>query len=346
MNYSRVCGACTAAALLVITSAAKAGDSSLPSGYVSVSVPANSDAFVAVPFVQAPTFDGLITAISPNITVASAHGASADSYYVRVNTGAKKGLWSTISAVPSATQLTLADASIQAALVVGDSVTVYPHQTLSTVFPPAMVGITYIQSVSGSNRNTEILEMDNTSVLQNKSAAATYYYLAGVWRKTGSGADFTNYVLPPDKPFIIRNKNNANPLPFAAAKFVAQELWTGRAIPGSTPNDLYVATTRPVAMTLNELQLGGTAAFRDSASASTRHDEILVFDNAATGQNKSASGTYYYIGGVWRKTGSGLDWSNDPSVLPPGAGFIIRRKTSGPVPPASVDWSVINPVLK
>ncbi len=334
MNYSRVCGALTTAALLITSSAM--AESTAPGGYLQINVPANSDAFVSVPFTRPATFKGKITGVSP-LTVASAHGASAATHYVRVIRGSKDGQWSTVATAPTATTLTLADASVQAGIAIGDEIIVYPHQTLSSVFPASLAGISFIPSFSASDRRTEILEMDNTSIQQNKSAAAVYFYLSGVWRKTGSGLDWGGYVLPPDKPFIIRNKLNTNPLPFITSGDMEMNR-TGRAIPGSTNNDLFVAPTRTFGMTLNQLMLGGTTAFRNSDSASARHDELLVFNNAATGQNKSAAFTYYYLGGVWRRTGSGLDWGNDPSVLPAGTGFIIRRKSTGATPPASVDW--------
>ena len=46
-----------------------------------------------------------------------------------------------------------------------------------------------------------------------------------------------------------------------------------------------------------------TGAFRQSPDALNRIDELLVFDNALVGKNKSAAGDYYFRNGAWCKIG-------------------------------------------
>jgi uncharacterized protein (TIGR02597 family) len=85
---------------------------------------------------------------------------------------------------------------------------------------------------------------------------------------------------------------------------------------------------RPVDTTLNNLNLGGTAAFVTSTStlAAGRRDQLLVFSNASVGQNKAPATTYYYNGGIWKKNGAGnTDFGTD--IIPAGVGFIIRKYT-------------------
>ncbi len=298
-----------------------------------VRVPPESDAVVSVPFELPVVYTGTVTVVAGNtITVSGTPFAGqtyAAQFYVRFKSGGRNGLWSTVSA-NTANTLTLADTSVVSGVAVGNQFDLRPHQTLNTVFPAGLAGVSYLTSVSASIRKTEVLTMDNLNVAINKSSSATYYHLSGAWRRAGSAGGFGSIVLPPDQPFVLRNKGNASALLLMMNGQYATGHW-GRLIPthASLSNDLYVNSGRPIAVTLNELMLGGTAAFASSSSASVRADELLVFDNAATGQNKSATATFYYLAGVWRQAGSGADWGNLP-VIGPGTGFIIRKKNGAP----------------
>jgi uncharacterized protein (TIGR02597 family) len=87
--------------------------------------------------------------------------------------------------------------------------------------------------------------------------------------------------------------------------------------------------------------LGGTSAFQSSPSTLVRKDTILTFNNAAPGQNKSASATYYYLAGAgWRKFGLETNSFDNVPVIEPGAGFIIR-KVAGTA--ATNDWQAASP---
>jgi uncharacterized protein (TIGR02597 family) len=64
----------------------------------------------------------------------------------------------------------------------------------------------FLPSPSPVDRLDELLTFDNTAPGQNKSAAATYYYSGGAWRKVGEGTlDVGNdFVFQPGSGFIIR----------------------------------------------------------------------------------------------------------------------------------------------
>jgi len=75
-------------------------------------------------------------------------------------------------------------------------------------------------SISAGNRLDELFIFDNTTLGKNKSAAATYYYLNGGWRKVGSGNTDVggDIVFQPGTGVILRSgagasgvwTNNAN----------------------------------------------------------------------------------------------------------------------------------------
>jgi uncharacterized protein (TIGR02597 family) len=72
----------------------------------------------------------------------------------------------------------------------------------------------FAASPSPGNRTDELLVFDNGVARQNKSAAATYYYWNGAWRKVGAGsASFDDTpVFAPGQGFVIR-KNAAASAP-------------------------------------------------------------------------------------------------------------------------------------
>jgi uncharacterized protein (TIGR02597 family) len=62
--------------------------------------------------------------------------------------------------------------------------------------------------------------------------------------------------------------------------------------------------------------------------ATGRRDQLLVFNNAATGFNKSASATYYYLtNSGWRSTTTG-NTNVGSAVIPAAVGYVIRKATN------------------
>lgn len=60
-------------------------------------------------------------------------------------------------------------------------------------------------SPSAGSRLDELLVFDNTTLVKNKSAAATYYYWNGAWRKVGSTSDVgADLVFTPGSGVILR----------------------------------------------------------------------------------------------------------------------------------------------
>jgi uncharacterized protein (TIGR02597 family) len=336
---------------------------STPVGYIkATTVNTNSDALISVPFHEATEFEGAVVGapvgntITANNTISFPVNGYTNQYFVRFTSGAKEGLWSTVIA-NGANTLTLEDAALVAGVMSGDTFVLQPHQTLNSLFPASLQGTSFIQSPSASIRRTEVLALNLNGIGINKSSVASYYYInqAGTnvgWRLVAASpaqlVDVGHTVIPPGSYMILRNKGVTNTLVCLPAGTVEFGKVGRTLITRSVQNDYYVSSERPVDLTLNQLGLGGTAAFQSSPSPSIRRDTILMFDNDATGQNKSASATYYYI----NQAGTNVGWRlvapapaslvdvGDDILVKAGQGFILRKATGTA---STNDWTVAAP---
>jgi len=297
----------------------------------------NSDVLVSLPFTQDAaatlTVSGKTATgvqVAGPLTVDQYKGA----YYVRFTTGSAAGQWSTIT-TNGATDLTLEITDFLTDVQVGDHFSVYPHQTLSTVFPDSLEGVSY-KATTGLKRNTEILIPSTTGAAVNRSAAATYYYKNGEWKKV-AGSTSDDVVLSPEQYFIIRNNDATDSLTFVTYGKVEPVILSRLVPKNATKNDVGGCTGRPTQVTLAELGLGGSPAFKTTTGLS-RQDELFVFDNDAAGKNKSASATYYYKSGHWKKVGQSGDYDNE--TVPAGAALIIRKVGDAG---SSVTWTQYSP---
>jgi len=319
--------AITAAILLAL--AAQSANAVSAVGYNAVTVPTNSDVLVSVPFTKDASGSFAVSSVTADgVTVTDTLTANAyTNGYVRFTSGGGAGLWSTISANGTG-GFTLANTNALTGVQAGDSFKVYPHQTLASVFPSTMEGVSFKKSASTVSRSTEVLFPNTSSVGINKSPSATYFFYNNAWRKVGSSAStsFNNTVVSPQEYFILRNRST-NTLTYVASGNV-EPVAVGRYVATQTSKDDVAAVSgRPMATTLAGLKLGGTSAFVTSSSSVSRKDELLVFNNSTTGMNKSQAATYYYYNNAWRKVGSAATLSFDNEPLPAGAALIIRKAT-------------------
>ena len=330
-----------ATAALLLTAVTSYGQDNVV-GFTKVTVPASSDVLVSVPFTAAPAATMTVTGKDgTSLTVGDTLTANqyATTYYIRMTSGTAEGRWSTVTSNTTST-LVLTDTSFLSDVANGDTFKVFAHATLDGVFPAELKGRAYEASASLLARKTEVLVPSSNPGI-NKSAGATYYYYNNAWRKVGASPAVNQggTVLSPDSYFIVRN-NGGTQLTFVSAGTV-QAIALARVIPTDTSkNDVPAVTGRVTPVTLAQLGLGGTAAFQTSTSILTRKDELLVFDNGATGINKSAAATYFYYNGAWRKVGASPATSFDGEVLPAGAAVIIRKAagTAG-----SSTWTQVSP---
>ena len=162
----------------------------------------------------------------------------------------------------------------------------------------------------------------------NLSTAATYYFWDGHWRKVGQGTTVKDDdIVPPDRPFWVRHNISSSTYFYARGVALVGKWRVQVRRQPDIKQDNWLAIPRFTTQTLAQSGLISSGAFRASPSPSSRLDELLVFDNTAIAKNKSASATYYYWSGAWRKVGAGsTDLANDP-VFTPGTGVILRAGT-------------------
>lgn len=353
-----------------------------PMGYVTITCLPNSDTIVGLPMRQNADFVGtlsgdpeiLTTIIDPGppevteptgearFTVSGSPNFTVDqyagSYYIKFKDttptpAAGDGQWFAITA-NTADTITVDLNGGSADAVSGAAFEVLKFWTLDELFPPgdcttdpATTGNAIVASTSQltSGRRTTILLPDLLSSGINLSSTSAYYVNAGVWKKVGSGStDFGSTQFWPDNYFTIRHPSTVNA---ATSYTVTGEVETASlniplATNATTSQDNFIGLPRPVDVTLNNLNLGGTSAFMDSTSQLTsgRRDLLLVFDNAAALQNKSATAVYYFHNSIWKKVGGGsTDFGTD--VIPAGGGFMIRKYQTGTG--ATVIWKNTSP---
>lgn len=345
-----------------------------PVGYMSITCPANSDTIVGLPLRQNAAFSGTISAAPDTTTTPGSAiltlsgtpgltpGAYAGSYYVKFAdttpvAAAGDGQWFSITANAASTiTVTLNGGTIAADS--GARLEVLKFWTLNELFNPALcttspstTGNAIVASTSTTTfgRRTSLLFPDLTTNGINLAPSAIYYVHNSIWKRSGADPIDTDYgstQLWPDMYLTIRHTSAVTA---STTYTVTGEVEVGDfVIPLSTQaaaqQDNFIAVTRPVDVSLDNLNLGGTTAFVSSTSETTfgRRDQLMVFDNTLQLQNKAPSAIYFYHAGIWKKSGSLVASQNyGTDVIRAGAGFMIRKYQSGTG--ATVFWKNTNP---
>jgi uncharacterized protein (TIGR02597 family) len=337
-----VAAAICAAGLLAGTGRVAAEVASSAVGYVNIGLLRDSDTIVAVPLAPAIEFTGQFGAIAPaaggrfTASVAGTPGFTADRfkdfYYVRVETGARRGMYFTIVA-NSAAALTLDAAGFDfATIAAGDYFCIRKFWTLATLFPPAAAGtaanpLTASEGTLGPQRRSQVIIPDNGYAGTNLPAVGVYYFTADGWRQAIAGnpaAD--NIILHPDTYFTVRQPTAiADDTTWSLTGSVVGE---DQRIPLFTrtagAQDNAVALNRPIDLKLADSGLETGFAASASTLGPDRRDQLLVFDNSIRSQNKSAAAIYYRVGSNWIKAVSGNPASNN-DVIGATAGFVVRK---------------------
>lgn len=313
-----------------------------PVGFMTIDLPVGSDTIVAAPLTKSPVFQGAVTSRSGfTLTSTGANFGSLTSlpHYVQAVGGSQNGMIFDIAANTTDT-VTLVDNGIQpTGLDAGATYKVVPYWTLSQLFPSTNQGVSFTPSANTlvTGRRTQILFPNTTGTGINRAASATYYFVTNsYWRSTTGGTNnFDNTPVLPDSYFIVRNTtNSASGLKLTVAGSVNVGAMTVQLDSvGSSQNDNYVSLGRPTDITLNDLGLISSGAFAPSINTllTGRRDQLLVFNNAATGFNKAASATYYYLTNAttqgWRSTTAGTNDVGN-TVIPAAVGYVIRKATN------------------
>ncbi|MES2996528.1 MAG: TIGR02597 family protein [Verrucomicrobiota bacterium] len=318
-----------------------------PVGFVSITCLPNSDTIVGLPLrisadaVGALTANPVVAGDEATLEVANASfGAFAGTHYAKFKTSATAaGKWFSITA-NTTTTLTVDLNGDTLSAASGDAIEVLKFWTLSELFDPAAsttsastTGNAIVASTSTSllGRRSEILIPNLSGVGINLASAGTYFIHNSTWKQHGQGdANKGSLQLWPDSYIIIRHSSviTQSTTYVAAGEVEIGEFDFSLLTRTSVSQDNFVGLPRPTDTSLNNLNLGGTSAFVSSTSTSLlgRKDELLVFDNALVGRNKSAAATYFYFDGKWKRHGDGAAENRGADLIRAGSGFIIRKR--------------------
>lgn len=322
-------------ALVVSTSVmSQTSGSTQPVGVMKISIPAHTDFAFGIPLRRASVYQGVIQSISGNsITLAGspawstdqfayASGTQPNTYYALIGSGAKEGLFAKITANDSGSITVSANSgddltSIYTNVVdgTGDVIDIIPYWTPSTLFP-------------GMPAGTQLLIYSSTTVGINLAANAIYVFSGTTWFQGATVVD--DVPFEPLRGVTIRANNGAvanyrfkGHVPMEKHRMVLQTL------AASTKQDIRFYYNSPVAESIGTTSLGISPG-----------DQLLVFDNAATGTNKAASQILVWSGSAWFQ--SAVDVTNTFS-LQPGTSYILRKNQTSS--PQSWVWSVLQRYL-
>ena len=212
----------------------------------------------------------------------------------------------------------------------GTSVTLIPYWTLGTAFPASDASISYVVSSGATSftRQTQILFPDMTTAGFDLASSAIYFNYNGAWRISGGDPtiSYNDIILPPTNYFTIRNASTATTFTPTGNVYM-NRIIAPLDTQTSTAQDNALTLPRPVAVSLNDLGLITSGAFKVSTGATSfsRADSLLAYDNTQTGTDKSASAIYFYYNGGWRLSGADPSVDYGPATLPYGTGFTIRK---------------------
>ncbi len=318
-----------------------------PVGFVSVTVPANSDAILAVPLNRVAEFKGVIQTISGNtITVSGTPGWVASqfvqslpgqpkTYAIQIASGTKEGLTGKITANGTNSVTVTLDSAETLAGIGSADVPVDPDGAGPLTAQADQVDIipywTPASLITATITNgSQILLFQSTSAGVNLSSSGSYGYDSGAWVDESSFESADNSPLPFGQAFIFRNTGAAVTLSMVGSVPMNKHRIVIKTR-GAGDQDVPIGFSSPVSTPVGSIGL-----------SFTEDDQLLVFDNSAPGQNKSASETLFYT------TADGwVDGSFNPVgttyMLQPGRGYIFRKKGTGVA--GSFVWTALQTYL-
>ena len=146
------------------------------------------------------------------------------------------------------------------------------------------------------------------------------------WFEAGAYPAADNIVILPGQAFAVRHRATAAATIFAPLDEVSGEaLSLTLPVADGSQQDTMVAPPRPTPITLDQLDLAGTA-FEESASTAAvdRKDQLLVFDASIPSINREPSAAYFRSGGQWLRDTTGFPASGSVAIEP-SSGLLIRK---------------------
>ncbi len=275
-------------------------------GYNFVTVPANSDALLSMPFNNKVEASFTVQSVAGTTLTPTGGTTATDfsggTYYVRFTSGNGEGLWTTIT-TDNGTAFTLQNATALAFVSAGDKFRVYKHHTISSLFPEGVKGTSFVDG-------TEVqIFANNISVpQQNKPPVTAITYFDGFGWFDGVLDGET--IIAPETQFTVRN-NSGSPLMIYHTG-VASDFKIAVVLPDS--GDLQIGSGLALPVKLDRLGIEGFGGI----AADGR--EVQVFDNASLGQNKPPLTAVTYFDGFGWFDGI-LDGN---TVISPSSAIVFR----------------------
>lgn len=309
-----------------------------PVGFVSVVVPANSDALLAVPLNRAAVFKGVIQQISGStITVAGTSPGwtvnqfvqslptQTNTFALQVASGTKEGLTAKITAnaansvtieLDAGDDLTGIKTEAVDGVGMGDHLDILPFWTPGTL-------------ISSPTDGTELYNYFNTAGAPgtgvNLSPATLIVFSAGAgqWVDQITEEDVSHVPLKFGSAVLVRNNGAQQTFTVAGSVPMTSHRFLLRTLAGSTDQDLRIGYSSPVVETVAGLGFPAQTG-----------DQIFIYNNSASGKNKSPAKILVYAGSNW--VDSVTEESEDSYQIQPGSGLIFRKFRSAS--PAVAVW--------
>ncbi len=313
-----------------------------PVGFVSVTVPANSDAVLAVPLNRTSEFKGLTSALSGTsgsvtITVAGTPNWTAGqfaplatankTYALQLASGAKEGLVLPITNNGTNTVTVSASDNLTGVLASGEQIDIMPYWTPASLFPSTLAAGVQFFGFSAPPAGT------NLAAIQIYSHTGS-----GVWENGDDFSDASNEPLPFTSAFVLRNGTaSSQVLSFVGSVPMTSHRMTLATLAANKAQDIRFGYVSPVASTLAQAGLAGVG------TPAVSGDQILVFNNSQSGINKSAAQILEFDGTDWTD-GETFDVVTNTFQFTPGFGYLYRK--FGTTSPTSVVWQDIQSYLQ
>jgi uncharacterized protein (TIGR02597 family) len=291
-----------------------------------------SSSVVSAPFYAVADFQGAVSSIDSSNQVSISGAAFTTNQFVgsstatphlaRLKSGNSVGRFFLITA-NTATQLTLdtatagytlttgAPSTTQAQVVVGDSVEIFPSNTLATLFGSTSATVPFQQGTSAN-------AADNIYLFNGTSWDVCFFNNStGHWRQVANlNNQDTKAVLPDRGIFVLRRATSPLSLTFLGTVPSTTER-SDFGGPGST----FKAVRFPVDTTLGTLAFQNLPSWQPGTSANGA-DNVYLWEGTTWG-------VYFYnnVTGHWRRV-SNLN-NQDTKVIPLGtAMFVVRTSTA------------------